>query len=33
VLVPCVYFTAETIKTKLFAKRHDKTVELAAEVE
>lgn len=26
VLVPCVYFTAEAIKTKLFAKRHDITI-------
>jgi len=33
VLVPCVYFTAETIKTKLFAKRNNKTPELVTEVE
>jgi HAE1 family hydrophobic/amphiphilic exporter-1 len=33
VLVPCVYFTAETIKTKLFAKRNHKTPELVTEVE
>jgi HAE1 family hydrophobic/amphiphilic exporter-1 len=32
VLVPCVYFTAETIKEKLFTKRHDKAIELEAEV-
>jgi HAE1 family hydrophobic/amphiphilic exporter-1 len=32
VLVPCVYFTAETIKGKLFTKRHDKAIELEAEV-
>jgi HAE1 family hydrophobic/amphiphilic exporter-1 len=32
VLVPCVYFTAETIKGKLFTKRQDKAIELEAEV-
>lgn len=30
VLVPCVYFTAETIKGKLFTKKQDQTIELEA---
>jgi HAE1 family hydrophobic/amphiphilic exporter-1 len=33
VLVPCVYFTAETIKGKLFTKRNDKAIDLASVVE
>jgi len=33
VLVPCVYFVAETMKVKLFTKKHEKTINLAAEVE